>query len=575
MPDQCDATRGNRNPQRPGDGGPDTVAADTAVRADGGLAPALATARAELAASQRRCRLLAAFGPVCLLVCDRDGRVLEANPRTRSLLGLAADLPAGLVLGDIAAPRTRGGSLLPDPAHPSDPDAPDAPGPDVPADGASLEWLFRGVDGDWFPADVRMSPLAGAEAGRYLVLFEDDGEAREMVTALVAAKEAAERADLAKSEFLANMSHEVRTPLNGVLGMLQLLESTALDPEQADYAATALAAGRGLLGIINGILDFSRATRGDIGPRPVTYSPLTVLRGIIEAFSDQARAAGIGLSLAAGEDVAAAVRGDATRVRQVVSCLVSNAVKFTERGAVAVTAIVPAGKEGEGRWLRIAVSDTGIGIAPEHAARIFEPFTQVDGSFTRRRSGTGLGLALVKRLTALMGGSVRLESRLGRGTTVTCDLPLAPAAGRAPAGPARETPLPLHLAAPAGNRLRVLVVEDEPLCVVATTHLLLTLGHAAMSAANGHEALELLRRQPFDAVLMDICMDGMDGLTATRRIRALPEPVGRIPVIAMTALPLSGDRAAFAAAGMDHWLAKPLDEDELARALARLPAREA
>jgi signal transduction histidine kinase/ActR/RegA family two-component response regulator len=569
MPDQRDATMETRNPERSGEGGPDTEAAGTAGRADGKPALALETARAALAASERRWRLLAAFGPACLLVCDRDGRVLEANPRTRSLLGLAAEPPAGLALGDIAAPRTRGGTLLPDPAHLSHLSG--SSGPDAPDDGASLEWLFRGADGGWFPADVRVSPLAGAEAGRYLILFEDDGEVRDMVTALVAAKEAAERADLVKSEFLANMSHEVRTPLNGVLGMLQLLESTALDPEQADYAATALAAGRGLLGIINGILDFSRATRGDVGPRPVTYSPLTVLRGIIEAFADQARDAGIGLSLAAGEDVAAAVRGDATRVRQVVSCLVSNAVKFTERGAVAVTAIVLPETGEQGRLLRIAVSDTGIGIAQEHAARIFEPFTQVDGSFTRRRSGAGLGLALVKRLTALMGGSVRLESRLGRGTTVTCDLPLTPAA--APAGAGRETPLPVHLAAPEGNRLRVLVVEDEPLCVVATTHLLLTLGHAAMSAANGHEALELLGRQPFDAVLMDICMDGMDGLTATRRIRALPEPVGRIPVIAMTALPLSGDRAAFAAAGMDHWLAKPLDADELARTLARLPLR--
>ena len=527
----------------------------------------LARTRQALAASEHQRRLLWNFVPAGLLVVESSGRILEANPRARHMLGLAGDPSPGATLADIAAPRDGREGLLPTPAssgRPGTSETSDRPAGDG---GVLRQWRFRGADGEPFYADVRVSPLRGLDAGRFLALFEDDGDVRQMIAALLEAKEAAERGDQAKSAFLANMSHEVRTPLNGVLGMLQLLEATNLDPEQADYVTTALSAGRGLLGVMNGILDFSKVQR-DADVSCEVYTPLDVLRGVVEAFAGQAGTAGLSLTLAAGEGLDAPLCGDPDRLRQVVANLVSNAVKFTERGSVSVSAgrvDVPAGSV-----LRVVVADTGIGIAPEHIPRVFEPFTQVDGSLTRKYQGTGLGLAIVRRVADLMDATVRLESALGRGTTVTCDIPLAP--GREPQ--LSRVPPPLAARVPPAS-LRVLVVEDEQINRMTATHLLTKLGHAAACVGSGLEALDRLSREPFDVVFMDIRMAGMDGLTATRRIRALPGPVGRIPIVALTAQAMAGDREAFLAAGMDDYLAKPVEVAELGRVLAAVAGKAA
>ena len=514
--------------------------------ADVASAAVNAAAPDDVIALRRRLSLLERHDGTAFLVFDREGRIREANARAKRALGLETDLAAAAQLRDIAAPGQPGIPLVPE--------CPDEDG------GVVVPWRLRHADGDWITADVRLGRLAGSEAGLLLAVFEDQTEARDLIAALVTAKEAAEAASQARDAFLANMSHEIRTPLNGLLGMLQLLEGTRLDDEQGEFVTTALDAGRGLLGVINAILDFSNAEGGALSFCRESYSPLTVLREVVDSFAAQARAAGLALAFSGDAALAHPVCGDATRLRQLAANLVSNAVKFTPKGSVAVRA-ERVDDPVSGPTLRLTVADTGIGIPPHALERVFEPFTQIDDSLTRRYQGTGLGLAMVRRLTALMGGTVRLESSPGCGATAVVEAPLALPAK------AVEAPEPA-----VGRRLRVLVADDEPVCCFTAKRLVEYLGHEADCVSCGMQALERLAETAFDVVLMDVCMAGVDGLDAARRIRALDGPAGAVPIVALTARVLPADRRAIAAAGMDYFLAKPVDAGELARVLAAVAA---
>ncbi len=389
--------------------------------------------------------------------------------------------------------------------------------------------------------------------------------------ALLQAKELAETASQSKSEFLANMSHEVRTPLNGVLGMLQLAQTTELDEEQRDYVDTALASGRSLLSIINDILDFSKIEAGKMEVVSEPFAMPQLLQEVLSSFKGQLQAKGLALSYEVSPEIPEILTGGKSRIKQVLFNLVGNAVKFTEQGSVSVEVeLLRSSPERGAVQLLVSVQDTGIGIPEDKIGQIFEPFTQVDGSYVRRHQGTGLGLGIVKRLVDLIGGSLEIDSAEGEGTTVylTFSLGYDPSYGGCLEGDS------ICFGAEAGasvSGLHLLVVEDNRVNRIMAERMLGKLGHRAETACDGHEALELLGRIPFDAVFMDIQMPGLDGPATTRKIRVGDNVLNpSIPIIAMTAHAMLGDREMFLEGGMDDYIAKPVEMDAIEVVLTRL-----
>jgi PAS domain S-box-containing protein len=382
-----------------------------------------------------------------------------------------------------------------------------------------------------------------------------------------AARAAAEAANRAKGEFLANMSHEIRTPLNGMFGMLQLALMGELDAEQRDYLMTAMASGRSLLRVLGDILDFSKLEMGKVDLSPEPFDLRETLAQVRDIFDLEARAKGVEFATASEGPLPERLVGDEARIRQVLINLAGNAVKFTEAGAVRVTASALQSPVRPGRLtLFLEVADSGIGIREESLDLVFEAFAQADASSTRRYQGTGLGLSIVRRLVQLMEGSLVIESRLGEGTTITVALPLAKEQRRVDRAGERQSP------ARPTRPLRVLLAEDDRVNQLAARRALELDGHIVGTAANGQEVLHLLASEDFDCILMDVQMPVMDGLEATQAIRRAANLGSkcRIPIIALTAHAMKGDRERFLAAGMDDYIAKPVDVRELEAALARI-----
>ncbi|MFV9681321.1 response regulator [Pseudomonas sp. NY15367] len=432
--------------------------------------------------------------------------------------------------------------------------------------------LERIQSGDYRPSLVERGNDELTDLARHInnlasALEQSGREQQQAIAELVQAREESEQANRAKSDFLAMMSHELRTPMNGVLGMLQLLETTSLNDEQSEYAALATESTEHLLKVINDILDFSRIERGALELEAIPFNLPELLQGSIQVFQHSAQQRGLQLLLDAQPGLEQLeVRGDPTRIRQILVNLIGNALKFTEEGHIRVETRWQL-LDDQVLWFTCAVHDSGIGIEAERLDHMFDAFQQADTSISRRYGGTGLGLPIARTLAERMGGTLRAESQLGAGSVFTLEIPL-------PFLPYSEQVQNSDSQSLGnGDGQPVLLVEDNPVNQTVIEAMLRSLGYQVSLVGDGQQAVQSSSQQDYAAILMDCRLPLMDGYEATRQIRQL-ERGRQVPIIALTANALQGDREACLQAGMNDYLAKPFKRADLQRILLRwLPAR--
>ncbi len=429
------------------------------------------------------------------------------------------------------------------------------------------EFINRRKDGGLYWESAAIAPVRDehGEITHFVAVKADITAQKDAEARLRQAKEQAERGMRARSEFLAMMSHEIRTPMNGIMGMIQLLQDTDLTPTQRDYVEVVRHSSAALVTLLNDILDFSKLEAGKLTLEDEQFAPHDLVTSVVALMAPRAEEKGLRLDMRIADDVPPHLRGDSSRLRQVLLNLVGNAIKFTVQGSVTITVSRRPGPQADTARLHIAVADTGIGVPEDARQRLFADYEQADSSVARRFGGTGLGLAICKRIVTLMGGAIGVDSQPGEGSTfwIEAALPVAAATPEAPADTGR----------PADHRrraLRILLAEDNVINQKVAVGLLSRAGHAVTVVPDGGAAVKAAADGGFDLVLMDMEMPELSGVEATRRIRALPGATGRVPIIAMTANAMEGDRERCAEAGMNGFVSKPIDAGALERALTEV-----
>ncbi|MGB3212219.1 MAG: PAS domain S-box protein [Desulforhopalus sp.] len=439
----------------------------------------------------------------------------------------------------------------------------------------SLHWEseIKTANGEvvWVESIASPLPESSNHFTGVIGVTRDISSRKKIMMELEAAKEQAFAANKAKSEFLANMSHEVRTPMNGVLGMLQLMTMTSLDDEQLEYVETAMASGESLLTIINDILDYSKIEAGKLQMTPEEFQIREVVKTLITSFKTAINHQKVRILGSIDPDVPNILVADHVRIRQILYNLVGNAVKFTEEGEIHIEIKKLETIDDHCVRLECTIADTGIGVPEDIGDILFEPFTQIESPRQKKVKGTGLGLSIVKQLVTKMDGTVQLKRNNEHGTTATFTLVVGK--GEARPEPEQST-IPAPILTSPNRRLSTLVVEDEQINQQILQAILTKLGHRSTIAGDGHLALELLKTNQFDIVLMDVQMPELDGIETTKIIRSSENyrHVQDIPIIALTAYAMAGDKDKCLEAGMDSYLAKPVDIKALEKRLKTLTA---
>lgn len=513
---------------------------------------------AEIAQAQGRLRTIVGTSLDGVLVIGEDGRIQEFNGAAERIFGYGQDEALGRHVADLIVPDHM--KIAPDA------DMTALLNPDLRnlIDSGLVQSEAKDKYGHVFPVELSLSSVESADGSIFVSFIRDISDRIASERELVDARDKALAGEQAKAEFLAVMSHEMRTPLNGILGSLDLLSETDLSDRQKGFVEIMDSSGRMLLDHVNTVLDISRVDAGQTILRQDVFDPMDLLREIIDNQSVQAHARGNRIDLRRIGPPLGPVLGDKTRLRQCLVNLVANAVKFTKNGTITLT----IGRTEETEEVEFRVIDTGIGIAPNQLPRIFDDFVTLDSSYAREVEGTGLGLGIVRRLATAMGGIVGVESTQAKGSTFWLRLPLPIAEAEAALSPAVPERIARHDRIGAG--VSVLIVEDNEINRLIVREMLSALGCTTTESTDGQDGADLARKQPFDLILMDISMPRLDGITAARMIRGGDGPNARTPIVALTAHAAPAEIRRFHEAGMTDVIVKPLALARLAELLRDL-----